>query len=106
MKLAGVIGYPVGHSLSPRLHGFWLREMAIDGAYIPLAVRPEHFSSAVAALRDAGFAGLNVTNPHKQAALAFADNVDETAARSGAANLLIFHGTAIEARNTDVEGLQ
>src|ERR1041385_9133471 len=106
MKLAGVVGHPIGHSLSPKLHGYWLREMGIDGAYIPLSVAPERFSSVVDALRHAGFAGFNITVPHKQAALALADSADEAARLSGAANLLIFHADGIEARNTDVHGLR
>jgi shikimate dehydrogenase len=104
-KLAGVIGWPVSHSLSPRLHGFWLCEHGIDGAYIPLGVAPESFSVVVRGLRAAGFAGVNVTNPHKEAAFALADSVDETAKITGAANLLLFRNDKIEAHNTDVEGL-
>jgi shikimate dehydrogenase len=104
-KVAGVVGWPVSHSLSPRLHGFWLRELGLDGAYVPLTVAPESFSVVIRGLRAAGFAGVNVTNPHKEAAFALADRVDEIAKTAGAANLLLFRETGVEARNTDVEGL-
>jgi shikimate dehydrogenase len=104
-RLAGVMGWPVSHSMSPRLHNFWIERHGIDGAYVPLPVRPEHFDDAVRALATLGFAGVNVTLPHKQAALAMADRVEPLAARIGAANTLIFdvEGT-IEARNTDAFG--
>ena len=104
-KIAGVVGWPVSHSLSPCLHGFWLREYGVDGAYVPLAVAPELFATALGGLRAAGFAGINVTNPHKEAAFAIADRADDTARMAGAANLLVFCNGKVEARNTDVEGL-
>ena len=104
-KTAGVIGWPVEHSLSPLLHAFWLRVCGVDGAYVPLPVRPSEFSIAVRGLMSAGFAGVNVTVPYKQAAFAIAHRWDEAARRAGAANLLLFHDGRIEARNTDVEGL-
>lgn len=103
-KVAGVIGWPVGHSLSPRLHGFWLREHAIDGAYVPLGVPREAFATAIAGLRSAGFVGVNVTNPHKEAAFAIAHAADDAAKAAGAANLLLFRDGKIDARNTDVAG--
>jgi len=105
-KLAGVIGWPVGHSLSPRLHGFWLRQYGIDGAYVPLPVRREDFSRVVDGLRRAGFAGLNVTIPHKEAAFAIAHDLDAAAKEAGAVNLLLFGSDGrIDGRNTDAAGL-
>jgi len=104
--LAGVIGWPVGHSLSPVLHGFWLKEHRIDGAYVPLPVRREDFARVVGGLMRAGFAGLNVTIPHKEAAFAVAHDCDGAAALVGAVNLLLFKdGGRIEGRNTDAAGL-
>jgi shikimate dehydrogenase len=85
-RVAGIIGWPVDHSLSPRLHGYWLEHYAVDGAYVPLAVRPEAFAEAVAALPGLGFAGANVTLPHKEAALAAVASVDAVARRIGAVN--------------------
>jgi len=102
-RLAGVIGWPVAHSRSPRIHGTWLNRYHIDGAYLPLPVPPEHFASVVRALAAAGFAGCNVTIPHKEAAFALCDRVAEPARRAGAVNTLIFHN-GIEGMNTDGYG--
>jgi len=105
-KLAGIIGWPVAQSLSPRLHGYWLNELAIDGAYVPLAVRREDFSTVVVGLRKVGFFGVNVTVPHKEAAFALCHESDCAGQAAGAVNLLIFHGDGrIEGRNTDAPGL-
>jgi len=104
-KLAGIIGWPVSHSLSPVLHGHWLAAYGIDGAMIPLAAKTEDFSAIIDGVRRAGFAGVNVTVPHKEAAFALAHRTDDAARVAGAANLLIFHGREIEARNTDSVGL-
>jgi shikimate dehydrogenase len=104
-KLAGIIGWPVAHSLSPQLHAFWLRELNIDGAYVPLAVARENFASIVSALFKAGFVGANVTVPHKEAAFALAHELDEPARAAGAANVLLSRGSHLVGRNTDVQGL-
>jgi len=90
-RLAGVLGWPVAHSRSPRLHGFWLERHRIDGAYLPLPVRPEHVSAAIRTLRDLGFRGANVTIPHKEAAFAVCDRVSRRAERAGAVNTLVFN---------------
>ncbi|MBB5374310.1 shikimate dehydrogenase [Acidocella aromatica] len=103
-RLAGVIGWPVSHSRSPRIHGTWLERHGIDGAYVPLPVAPENFAAVVRALAQAGFAGANVTIPHKEAAFAVCDRVDETAHRAGAVNTLVFTPQGIEGRNTDGYG--
>jgi shikimate dehydrogenase len=106
-KLAGVIGWPVAQSLSPRLHGFWLEQHRIDGAYVPLPVRPENFSVALRGLRLAGFAGVSVTVPHKEAAFALADRCDAAAMAAGAVNQLVFHEDgSVEGLNTDAGGLE
>jgi shikimate dehydrogenase len=96
------MGWPVAHSRSPRLHGYWLRLHGIDGAYIPLPVRPEHFATALRALPLLGFAGANVTVPHKEAALAAVDRSDATARRIGAVNTIVVasDGTLV-GRNSD-----
>ena len=105
-KVAGIIGWPVSHSLSPVLHGHWLEEYKIDGAMVPLAARTEDFSAVIDGARRAGFRGVNVTVPHKEAAFALAHSADDAAKHAGAANLLVFRedGT-IHARNTDSYGL-
>jgi shikimate dehydrogenase len=100
-RLAGIIGWPVGHSRSPRLHGFWLERYAVDGTYVPLAIPPEHFATSVRGLLHAGFAGANVTIPHKCAAFALCDSVDPSAQRAGAVNTLVFRAGKIEGSNTD-----
>lgn len=104
-KVGGVAGYPVTHSLSPLLHGHWLQEYDINGAYVPLRIAPEAFTSVVPALRQAGFSGINVTVPHKEAAFALSDTQSVGARAAGAANLLIFTDTGIHAENTDAPGL-
>ena len=104
-KLAGIIGWPVTHSLSPVLHGHWLAEYGIDGAMVPLAAKVEDFSAVIDGARRAGFKGVNVTVPHKESAFAIAHRTDDAARSAGAANLLVFHGHEIEGRNTDSLGL-
>jgi shikimate dehydrogenase len=106
-RIAGVIGWPIAHSVSPTLQGFWLAEEKVDGALVPLAVKREDFARVIRALQLAGFRGVNVTLPHKEAAFALADRSDAAAKASGAANLLVFHSDhQIEARNTDSVGLR
>lgn len=103
-RLAGVIGWPVAHSRSPRIHGTWLARHGIHGAYVPLPVAPENFAEVVRALTKAGFAGANVTIPHKEAAFAVCDKVEDFARRAGAVNTLIFTPQGIKGRNTDGYG--
>jgi shikimate dehydrogenase len=104
-KLAGVIGWPVGHSRSPRLHGFWLERHHIDGAYVPLPVRPEDFAAVIRCLPRMGFAGASLTVPHKETALDLVDAVEPLAARIGAVNCLVVGPDGrIEGRNTDAFG--
>jgi shikimate dehydrogenase len=101
-RKAGVLGWPVAHSRSPRLHGFWLQRHGVDGAYLPLPVAPEHFVAAVRALARLGFAGANVTIPHKEAAFALCDTLSPVARRAGSVNTLVFdaeggiHGTSTD----------
>jgi shikimate dehydrogenase len=103
--LAGVIGWPIGQSLSPALHGHWLREYGIDGAYVPLAIAPADFSRSIDGLVRAGFKGFNVTVPHKESAFAMAARHDAAATAIGAVNLLVATADGLEGRNTDAYGL-
>jgi shikimate dehydrogenase len=104
-RLAGVMGWPVGHSLSPKLHGFWLERHGVDGAYVPLAVAPDDFSQALRMLPRMGFAGVNITVPHKEAALAAVDRVDPLARRIGAVNTVVVEADgALIGSNTDAYG--
>lgn len=100
-RLAGITGWPVKHSRSPRLHGFWLQRYGIDGAYVPLPIEPAHFPEAIRGLMRAGFSGVNCTIPHKEAAFAVCDEVDESARLAGAVNTLVFKDGRISGGNTD-----
>jgi shikimate dehydrogenase len=104
-KLAGIVGWPVAHSLSPVLHGHWLAEYQIDGVLVPLAARVEDFAAIIDGIRRAGFTGVNVTVPHKEAAFAMAHSLDAAAKAAGAVNLLVFRDGKMEGRNTDALGL-
>lgn len=104
-KLAGILGWPAAHSRSPLIHNHWVEEHGLDAAYVPLPVSPGNFAEAVRALPKLGFAGANVTVPHKRAALELADTLDPLARRLGAVNTLVFAGDgSIDGRNTDVSG--
>ncbi|MDH3596278.1 MAG: shikimate dehydrogenase [Rhodospirillales bacterium] len=100
-KLAGVIGWPVEHSRSPRLHGYWLQHHQIDGAYVPLPVRSEAFERALRSLADLGFRGVNVTVPYKEAALAACDEVEESGRRLGAVNTIVMGNGQLRGFNSD-----
>ena len=102
----GVLGWPVAHSRSPQMHQAAYAELGLNGwRYQRLPVPPEAFEETVRALPQAGFAGANVTIPHKEAALALADEATEAAKEIGAANTLTFEGGRIRADNTDAPGL-
>ncbi len=101
-KLASVIGWPIQHSLSPVLHGYWLEKYGIDGAYIKLAVSPENLESALRILPKLGFAGTNITTPHKEKALSIVDHIEPFAKRVGAINtIFINEDGSLTGTNTD-----
>lgn len=103
-SLAGVVGRPIGHSRSPRLHRHWITRHRIAGDYVALEIASEDLAEVLRVLPKAGFRGVNVTIPHKLAALELADEATDRARRIGAANLLVFEGGRILADNTDGEG--
>lgn len=104
-KVAGIVGWPVSHSRSPRLHGYWLREHGIDGAYVPLPVPPGRVEQALRALPLLGLRGCNVTVPHKEAAFTAMDRLDPVARRIGAVNtVVVLADGSLEGRNTDGYG--
>ncbi|MEH6629439.1 MAG: shikimate dehydrogenase [Halopseudomonas aestusnigri] len=103
-RLAGVVGWPISHSKSPRLHGYWLENLSVDGAYLPLAIDPAQFDETLRGLSNAGFQGVNVTVPHKEAALKFCDEVDPLAKRIGAVNTIVFKNGRSLGSNTDAFG--
>ena len=87
--LAGVLGWPVMHSRSPLLHNYWFEKYRLAGRYVPLAIEPAGLAAALRALYPLGFAGCNLTIPHKQAALAIVDEVDAVASKIGAISCVI-----------------
>jgi shikimate dehydrogenase len=105
IKKAASVGWPITHSLSPRLHGYWLRKYGIKGSYVALAVKPEDFRHALKDLPAQEFRGVNLTMPHKEAALKIVDHTEPLAKRIGAINTVIVRddGT-LEGRNTDAYG--
>lgn len=103
--LAGVMGWPVAHSRSPKLHGHWLAEYGIPGAYVLLPVSPDRLPDAIRGLSALGFAGCNVTVPHKEAVMRLIDHVDPAARRIGAVNCLtVGEDGAITGTNNDGYG--
>ena len=104
-RKAGVMGWPVAHSRSPALHGFWLRKYGIDGSYERLPVQPEDLPKALRDLAAQGFAGVNLTVPHKEIAMGVVDSLSDVGRRVGAVNT-IFVGTdgKLSATNTDAYG--
>lgn len=104
-RLYGVVGQPVAHSLSPAIHNFLFRRLGVDGVYVPLPTGPRNLGRLLVALAGTSFAGLNVTTPHKEAALRLALSSDASARASGGANTLVRRGRGWKALSTDGEGL-
>jgi shikimate dehydrogenase len=105
IPLAGVIGHPVAHSRSPRLHRHWLNTYGLPGFYVPMDVAPQDLETVLRSLPKAGFVGVNVTIPHKEAVMNIADQITDRATLIGAANTLIFREDGkIHADNTDGYG--
>ncbi|MEX3017304.1 shikimate dehydrogenase [Gymnodinialimonas hymeniacidonis] len=105
IPLAGVIGDPVAHSLSPLLHGHWLKRYGLKGHYVPLHINHQDLPEALGVLPRMGFVGANVTIPHKELVLSLADTITDRAALIGAANTLTFTADGrIQADNTDGMG--
>lgn len=105
--LAGVVGWPVSHSLSPLIHGEWAKRAGITGRYVQIPVESEYdeFARAMDDLKSQGLKGVNVTIPHKEHALRYADLASDVAKRVGAANMLTF-GEKTYAENSDVIGFE
>jgi shikimate dehydrogenase len=105
MPRAGVIGWPVGHSLSPRIHRFWLAELGIEGRYEAVVVSPDWLGDMVQSFRAGGWRGFNVTVPHKETIMPLLDGIDPVAQAIGAVNTVVSVGDgALEGRNTDAPG--
>jgi shikimate dehydrogenase len=105
-RVAGVVGRPISHSMSPILHNAWLGAAGVDGVYVPFSVQPGRFTAFVESLRGGSVSGLNVTLPFKGEALALADEATFRARAADAANVLVFRedGTVL-ADNTDGLGM-
>ncbi len=88
-RLAGIMGWPVSHSRSPMVHGFWIQKYGLSGAYVLLPVPPERLPDALKGLAALGFAGCNATIPHKETAMRLVDRVDPMARRIGAINTVV-----------------
>jgi len=100
-RLVGLIGHPVDHSLSPRMQNAAFAARALDWAYVPLPVEAERLEEAVAGLVALGFAGGNVTIPHKTGVLAFCDELDREAERAGSVNTLVVRAGRVHGSTTD-----
>ncbi len=103
-RLLGVIGHPVGHTLSPRMHNAAFAASGLDYVYLPMDVSPENLSAAVGGLRALGFRGFNVTMPHKEAILPLLDELDVVATVSGAVNTVSVEEHGLRGTNTDGSG--
>jgi shikimate dehydrogenase len=102
-KAACVIGWPIGHSRSPLIHNYWIKQHGLDAEYRREAVSPEQFGDFITHLVERGYVGANVTVPHKETALAMSEP-DDRARAVGAANTLWLEGGRLRSTNTDVEG--
>jgi len=103
--LAGVMGWPVMHSRSPLLHNYWFKRHDLGGTYVPLAIRPEGLAAALRALPPLGFAGCNLTIPHKQLAMTIVDEVDAMAMRIGAISCVVVRADgSLSGSNNDCFG--
>jgi shikimate dehydrogenase len=100
-KTAGIIGFPISHSRSPMIHGFWLKTHGLEGEYIKQAVKPEDLQSFIAAYP---FLGGNVTIPHKETIMPFLHHVSEAAKKIGAVNMVYTHEGKLYGENTDMLG--
>ena len=104
MIRACVIGWPISHSRSPLIHGYWLKQHHIDGSYERLPVEPDKLKTFLNTLDSEGFAGCNITLPHKEHAFRIVQCADESTMRLGAVNTVFIRSAKILGTNTDGEG--
>jgi shikimate dehydrogenase len=104
MTKACIVGDPVAHSRSPMVHGYWLKQYGIAGEYLREHVTPDQFPEFLQGLKNRGYAGCNITIPHKEAALALIDEIDDTARAIGALNTVVVEGDRLIGFNTDISG--
>jgi len=103
-KTVGILGYPVGHSLSPLMHNAAFDALKLDYIYVPLPVEPDHLGQAVAGLKAMGFVGANVTIPHKVTIMSYLDELDRSAEMAGAVNTIVIKNGRCIGYNTDSQG--
>jgi shikimate dehydrogenase len=103
-QLTGLIGYPTEHSLSPRIHGYWIAQHKLDAEYKLFTTKPARLRQTVLHLRKKPMAGFNITIPHKQAVMEYLDSVDVLATRIGAVNTVIAKNGKLAGTNTDAYG--
>ncbi len=104
-KILGLFGYPVEHSLSPCIHNAAFRHLGINAVYVPFSVRPQDLESALAGVRALGLACVNLTIPHKMAALKLVDEVAPHARAVGAINTVVNRDGCLVGDNTDLHGV-
>ena len=104
MKKACVIGWPIQHSRSPLIHNYWIKKYKIDALYERHAVEPSELKQFISSLHSRGFAGCNVTIPHKETVLQFVEKFDEKVAKTGSLNTIYFKDGKICATSTDGQG--
>jgi shikimate dehydrogenase len=105
-RLVGVFGFPVGYSLSPQMHNAAFEALGLDWCYVAFEVPPAALEAAVKSIAALNLAGVNVTIPHKEAALHLVDEMDELARLTGAVNMITNSGGRLKGYNTDVEGFR
>ena len=103
-KIAGVIGFPIEHTMSPGIHNAAFAALGLDCIYLPFAVRPENLGQAIAGLSSLGIIGINVTIPHKETVIAYLDEISEEARRIGAVNTVVIKQERLVGHNTDGKG--
>ncbi|MCH9844638.1 MAG: shikimate dehydrogenase [Alphaproteobacteria bacterium] len=103
-QLYAVLGYPISHSLSPKIHQFWLKKHQIDANYLSLPVPKNYLSEILSSLPKMEFYGVNLTVPLKEIALPLCDELSDAARKIGAVNTIIFKGKKIYGDNTDANG--
>ena len=103
-KIAGVIGFPIEHTISPGIHNAAFAALGLDYVYLPFAVRPENLGRAIAGLSSLGIIGINVTIPHKETVIQYLNEISEEARRIGAVNTVVIKQERLIGHNTDGKG--
>lgn len=104
MNILGIIGYPIGHTLSPLMHNTAIKQLGIDYVYLPFEVKKENIRIAIGGLKGLGIKGINVTIPHKESVIPYLDSLDEDARLIGAVNTIKLDGDKLNGYNTDGRG--